>query len=204
MFSRTLLALTLVLGSIGAYAAETEKDAEALIGELQIGYEASRDPQVARSLTSVFLYLEKPLTDGYSIIGTAYHDQEFRSVGVAIAKMFGSLQLAAGIGTSRYSGANYVTPSVSAYFVEDGITAFLYVEKYLKETVDPVFVKGYVTKDFGRWSLGGYGQSGMGIGPYVVYKLTDSVKLTLAVPVAGQPPKHEGGLKYRLGLAASF
>lgn len=201
-------AFVMVLG-VSAHAATTgdvvpsENDA-ALIGEVQVSYQAARNSSVQRSLFRQFAYLEKPINTEYSVFGSAYQDQEFKTLGIGVARKFGDFQVGLGIGKAYYDGENHTMPHGFVYYAHENDEGLLSVEKYLKESVDSTFVKGYYSRQFGSWIAGMYGETGMGVGLLVGYKLTKTVKLTFVVPAVAKPDHENGGVKFKMTLVVTF
>ena len=73
--------ITLVLMISGQLA-----HAEGVTGEIQVVSVPSKDRSVQRSLTEISVYLEYGIANEVSAFVVGYHDQEFRSATVGLAR----------------------------------------------------------------------------------------------------------------------
>ncbi len=169
--------------------------------EVQLTYRTGRKSQ--GDLFGRQVYLENPLGDsGYSVWASGYKDQEFKSVLVGIAKKEGNWQVGLGLGSAWYDEKRRNVVSPWLFYSSDEYEGLLLAERYMGDSKDPWFYKGYAKMKVGDFGIGVYGEKGMGIGPMLSYKLTKSMELWGTVPVAKKPS--EGGFGLLIGFKWSF
>jgi hypothetical protein len=100
-----------VLGSSGQLA-----HAEGVTGEIQVVSVPSKDKSVQRSLTEVSVYLEYEIANDVSAFVVGYHDQEFRSATVGLARKLGDWQLGLGLGHAAFDEMNHLVINPWAYY----------------------------------------------------------------------------------------
>ena len=176
--------------------------AEGVTGEMQVVRVPSKDKRVQRSLTEISVYLEYGLTDDVSAFAVGYHDQEFKSATVGLARKLGELQLGLGLGDAAFDEMKHLVINPWAYYADDDYKGYLHYESYRNGRTHSHFMKGYVLKHFGAISLGAHAEMDFGVGPRIEAKLGDGLKLWGVVPVAHRP--REGEKKAMIGLTAEF
>lgn len=176
--------------------------AEGITGEIQLVSVPSKDRSVQRSLTEVSIYLEYAMTSEVSAFAVGYHDQEFRSETIGLARKLGNWQLGLGVGRAAFDDMNHLVINPWVYYSDDDYKGYLHYESYGKSHTDSYFVKGYALKHFGAVALGAHAEMDFGVGPRVEARLTDGLKLWGVVPVAHRP--QEGAMKAMMGLTAEF
>lgn len=190
-----LIAVVLILGGQAARA-------EGVTGEIQVVSVASKDTHVQRSLTEISAYLEYGLTDDVSAFAVGYHDQEFRSATIGLARKLGDWQLGLGVGHASFDDMSHQVFNPWAYYADDDYKGYLHYEYYRNGSTHSDFMKGYALKRFGAISLGVHGERDFGVGPRIEAKLADGLKLWGVVPVAHRPKV--GAMKAMIGLSAEF
>lgn len=176
--------------------------AEGVTGEIQVVSVLSKDKRVQRSLTEISVYLEYGLTDDISAFAVGYHDQEFRSTTVGLARKLGDWQLGLGLGHAAFDEMNHLVINPWAYYADDDYKGYLHYEHYRNGSTHSHFMKGYALKHFGAISLGAHAEMDFGVGPRIEAKLVDGLKLWGVVPVAHRPK--EGAMKAMIGLSTEF
>lgn len=190
-----LIAAALVTGSQHARA-------EGISGEIQAVVVPGKDKSVQRSLTEITVYLEYGLTEAVSVFAVGYHDQEFRSTTVGLARKLGDWQVGLGAGHAAFDGMNHLVVNPWAYYADDDYKGYLHYERYRNGSTQSHFMKGYALKHFGAFSVGAHAEMDFGVGPRIEAKLVDGLRLWGVVPVAHQPK--EGAMKGMIGLTAEF
>lgn len=190
-----LIAVALIFG--GQFAR-----AEGVTGEIQVVNISSKDKRVQRSLTEVSVYLEYGLTDDVSAFAVGYHDQEFRSATIGLARKLGDWQLGLGVGHAAFDDMSHQLINPWAYYADDDYKGYLHYELYRNGSTHSDFAKGYALKHFGAISLGAHAEMDFGVGPRIEARLTDGLRLWGVVPVAHRP--QEGAMKVMIGLTAEF
>lgn len=209
-----LMLITLVVMSVSSVAfaqgqlpvndSEKEKSVSSdIIGEVRIVSMRSRDKDVQGNLLMKQVYLEKPISDGVSVFFFGYHDKEFHSGSVGLAKQVEDWQFGFGAGTAKYEKLSRFVVNPWLYYHKDTDSAVLSCEHYSKERDEPWFCKGYVERKFGDFLAGAYGETGSGTGPMVGYYLMDNVKLWASVPVVNKP-RDGSGFNTFVGLTVKF
>lgn len=176
--------------------------AEGITGEIQVVSVASKDKSIQRSLTEISVYLEYGLTSEVSAFVVGYHDQEFRSATVGLARKLGDWQVGLGLGRAAFDDMDHLVINPWAYYADDDYKGYLHYESYRNGSAHSHFMKGYALKHFGAVSLGAHAEMDFGVGPRIEAKLIDSLRLWGVVPVAHRPK--EGALKAMIGLTAEF
>lgn len=176
--------------------------AEGITGEIQVVSVPSKDRSAQRSLTEVSVYLEYGITDAVSVFAVGYHDQEFRSAAVGLARKLGDWQVGLGVGQATFDEMNHVVINPWAYYADDDYKGYLHYESYRNGSTHSHFMKGYALKHFGVFSLGAHAEMDFGLGPRVEAKLSEGFRLWGVVPVAHRPS--EGAMKGMIGLTAEF
>lgn len=190
-----LIAVALILGGQPARA-------EGITGEIQVVSLSSNDKRVQRSLTGVSIYLEHELADEATAFVVGYHDQEFRSVTIGLARKLGDWQLGLGVGHAAFDDMSHQLINPWAYYADDDYKGYLHYEFYRNDSTHSDFVKGYALKHFGAISLGAHVEMDFGVGPRIEARLADGLKVWGVVPVAHRPK--EGEMKAMIGLTAEF
>lgn len=187
-------------------ADNTAPDAEiesGFSGEIRLIANQSRDKSVQDNLFSKELYLELALADGFSAFGAAYHDQEFESAYLGIAKQLGDFQVAIGAGGARYDDLSHFVLNPWLYYQANQYTGLLTVEHYSNERDDPWYYKGYIErKVFERYYIGAFGEKDIGVGPMLGMYLGSQVNVWASVPIIYRPS--QGGMRSLLGLTFEF
>lgn len=199
--------LNWITGAVNVRSAEgAGLDAEidsGVSGEIRLVSMQSRDKSLQDNLFSKELYLEKAMTDGFSAFGAAYHNKEFESAYLGIARQSGDVQVAIGIGSARYNGLSRLVVNPWLYYHTDQYTGLLTAEHYNNEPYDPWFYKGYIERKFdGNYLIGLYGEKGMGAGPMVGIYLGSHAKIWASAPITSRP--NQGGMRSLLGLTFEF
>ncbi len=176
--------------------------AEGVTGEIQVVGIPSKDKRVQRSLTEFSLYLEYGLTDEVSAFAVGYHDQEFRSAAVGLARKLGDWQVGLGLGQAAFDDLNHLVINPWVYYADDDYKGYLHYESYRNGSTHSHFMKGYALKHFGAFSLGAHAEMDFGAGPRIEARLADGLRLWGVVPVAYRPS--EGAMKGMVGLTAEF
>jgi hypothetical protein len=189
------IAVALLLG--GQFAR-----AEGVTGEIQVVSVPSKDKPVQRSLTEISVYLEYEMTSEVSAFVVGYHDQEFRSATVGLARKLGDWQVGLGLGHATFDDMNHLVINPWTYYANDDYKGYLHYESYRNGTTHSHFMKGYALKRFGPISLGAHAEMDFGVGPRIQAKLADGLKLWGVVPVAHRPK--DGAMKGMIGLTAEF
>ena len=190
-----LITVALILGGQAACA-------EGFTGEIQIVSVPSKDKRAQRSLTEISVYLEYGLTDDVSAFAVGYHDQEFRSTTIGLARKLGDWQLGLGVGHAAFDDMSHQVINPWAYYADDDYKGYLHYESYRNGSTHSDFMKGYALKHFGAISLGTHVEMDFGVGPRIEARLADGLRLWGVVPVAHRPK--EGAVKAMLGLTAEF
>lgn len=189
--------ITLVLIISGQFAR-----AESITGEVQVTSLASKDKSVQRSLTGVTIYLEYAVTSEISAFAAGYHDQEFRSETIGLARKLGDWQVGVGMGHAAFDEMNHLVINPWAFYADDDYKGYLHYESYRNSSTHSHFMKGYALKHFGALSLGAHAEMDFGVGPRIEAKLIDGFRLWGVVPIARRP--QEGAMKAMVGLTAEF
>lgn len=160
-------------------------------------YAGGESPLLAKQM-----YLEHKLPwENFSVWGALYHDKEFKSGYVGIARKFGDLQIGLGVGPARYDDRTHTTTTGWLFYLneERRIEALGVFERY-RHDADPWFYKGYVQKALGDgYLIGVYGEKDVGIGPKVGMVI-GNVKVWAFTPVIN---RQDGGTKFVIGVAIS-
>lgn len=162
----------------------------------------SNDQRVQRSLTEISVYLEYGLTDGVSAFAVGYHNQEFRSATVGLARKLGDWQVGLGLGQAAFDDMSHLVINPWVYYADDDYKGYLHYESYRNGSTHSHFMKGYALKYLGRFSLGAHAEMDFGVGPRIEAKLADGLRIWGVVPVAYRP--REGAMKGMIGLTAEF
>ncbi len=196
--------IALVFGAWVVPVLSAEAESAGIFVQAQGVYKLSKNKDEQRSLFGKTLFVEKelPNADGLSIFGSAYHDEEFKSVFLGVAKKFGDFQVALSVGPAWYDNTRRVVYSPWVYYEADGVEGLAYTEYTPKDKDEPWFVKGYIHKRFGNYLAGVYGENGLGVGPMVGFYPQEKVKVWAMVPVISQPD--EGRVKMMVGVTISF
>ncbi len=152
-----------------------------LFAELQVSTYIGRSDS---GYTGMQLYAEKSLGEtNTSVFGMFYHDEAFKEAQVGLAQRFTEdLQIGVGFGKARYEDESRWVISPWLYYAREDIEAIVLAEFYANDPEH--FVKGYIHKGVTeRMSAGLYGETALGIGPMVRYRVTDSLNVWGAVPV---------------------
>lgn len=176
--------------------------AEGITGEIQVVGIASKDRNTQRSLTGVTLYLEYEMTSEASVFAVGYHDQEFRSETIGLARKLGDWQLGLGVGHAAFDDMNHLVINPWAYYADDDYKGYLHYESYRNGSAHSRYMRGYVLKNIGSFSLGAHAEMDFGVGPRVEAKLSDGLRLWGVIPIANRPI--EGSMKGMIGLTAEF
>jgi hypothetical protein len=209
------LAIALALSSIETLAeTQTERDSASdaslgLYGEIRIVSMRSRNREVQRDLFSKQFYLEKEFSNDFSLWGMLYHDEEFRSGYLGLAKKLGGFQIGIGMGPAQFDGFKHNSLAAWSYYHAGPWSALVSYEYYKKraeeEEKEPLFYKAYAERRFGNgFLLGAYGEKGSGFGPMAGWYLWDKAKLWVSVPVLNRPSGENGGVKAFAGLTVEF
>ena len=190
-----LIAVALILGDQPARA-------EGITGEIQVVSLSSKDKRVQRSLTGVSIYVEHEITNEVTAFMVGYHDQEFRSATIGLARKLGDWQLGLGVGHASFDDMSHQVINPWADYADDDYKGYLHYESYRNGSTHSDFMKGYALKHFGAISLGVHGERDFGVGPRIEAKLADGLKLWGVVPVAHRPKV--GAMKAMIGLSAEF
>lgn len=176
--------------------------AQTLTGEIQAVAVPSKDREAQRSLTEISVYLEYELANGISAFGVGYHDQEFRSATIGLARKLGDWQLGLGLGQATFDEMNHLVVNPWVYYADDNYKGYIHYESYRNGSAHSHFMKGYALKNLGRLSVGAHAEIDFGVGPRIEIRLVDGLKLWGVVPVAHRP--QEGAMKGMLGVTAEF
>lgn len=119
---------------------------------------------------------------------SGYHANDFKSVYVGAARNWESGWAAGlGVGNAWYDNTKHVVVNPWLYFESDEWEFLLNGERYMGDTVNPWFVRGYLQRRVGeRWLLGAYGETDLGIGPAATFKVNDHLAMRVVIPVAGR------------------
>lgn len=173
--------------------------AENVTGEIQVVSIASKDRSIQRSLTGISIYVEYELANEVSAFVVGYHDQEFRSATVGLARKIGDWQMGFGLGHAAFDDMSHQVINPWAYYANDNYKGYLHYESHRNGSTHSHFMKGYALKHFGAISLGAHAEMDFGVGPRIEAKLADGLKVWGVVPV-GHRPK-EGAMKAMIGLS---
>jgi hypothetical protein len=172
-------------------------------GEIRFIAMQSRDKSVQKSLFTKELYLELALADGFSAFGAAYHDKEFESAYLGVARQFGDFQVAIGAGKARYDDISHFVLNPWLYYQANQYTGLLTVEHYSNESDDPWYYKGYIERKVSeRYYIGAFGEKGIGVGPMLGMYLGSQVNVWASAPIIYRPS--QGGMQSLLGLTFEF
>ncbi len=194
--TKFVIALLLLAFSLFQSAIAGETEESGVYAEFGISHyrgNANKD-----NLSGTTAYVQAPFIADYSAWGSVYHDKGFQGVYAGVSKQYGNLQVALGLGSAWYDDTrkNVINPWL--FYSSDEYEALAHAERYLRDTEDPWFVKGYVQKKFNNFAIGVYGETDFGIGPMLTVNLHKAIKVWLVVPVASRP--EEGGAKFLIGL----
>jgi len=180
-----------------------------IYAEIRFVSAQSRDKALERNLFTKQIYIEKSLNDEYSIYFMGYHDQEFRSGGIGLARKFGDFQLGLGIGSAKYDGLSRTVVNPWVFYESGKWSALVTADHYSKEEVEPWWYKGYVEyKMTDQFFAGVYGEKGSGLGPMLGIRPVEGLKLWVSVPIVSTPKRDENGevsgKKLFVGLTYEF
>jgi hypothetical protein len=202
--SIALVAMSIVGCARSAEGADLDAELDhGVSGEIRLVSMQSRDKSIQDDLFSKELYLERALADGYSAFGAAYHNQEFESAYLGIAKQFGDAQVALGVGRARYDDISRLVVNPWLYYHANQYTGLFTAEHYSNEPDDPWYYKGYIERKFNdSYLVGLYGEKGMGAGPMVGMYLGSQTKIWATAPIISRP--NQGGMRTLFGLTFEF
>lgn len=174
-----------------------------LSGELRLVSMQSRDKRVQQSLFTKELYVEAALAEGVSAFGIVYHDREFESASLGLARQLGDFQIGVGVGKARYDGTSHLVVNPWLYYQSDNYTGLLTADHYSNETDSPWYYHGYIERRLiDRNLVGLYGDKDVGAGPMVGMYVGGRAKVWVSVPMIYQPS--QGGMRSLLGLTFEF
>lgn len=176
--------------------------AEGLTGDIQVVSVPSKDKSVQRSITEVSVYLEYEMTSAVSVFAVGYHDQEFRSETIGLARKYGKWQLGLGVGHAAFDDMNHLVINPWAFYSDEDYKGYLHYESYRNDSTHSHYMKGYALKHLGRFLIGAHAQMDFGLGPRIEVKLVDGIRLWGVIPVARRPK--EGAMKGMIGVTSEF
>jgi hypothetical protein len=152
-----------------------------LTGELQVITYRSHGESL---YTGKQLFLEKGFSgkSDMSVFAMVYHDESFKEAQLGLAKwLTNELQLGVGLGKARTGGSNISVISPWLYYENDDLRVDLLTEAY---SAGKPFFKVNLEKDVsGSVYVGLYGETGVGLGPKVGYKVNDHISFWASRPV---------------------
>ena len=127
-------------------------------------------------------YLEFALgDDGVVLWVNPYHEAGYSSTLVGVGKAFGPWTVALGAGQARFDGMRVATQTAWLEYAADKTELMVTVQRY--GNGEPAFWQGYAQRRLGRYFLGVYGETEVGIGPAATLVVNDHLRLRLTVPV---------------------
>ena len=188
----SLLYLVLTVSSAFATDEESVVDKVADSG-FSIQLTTQRVAGIGKS-SAVQAYVESPAIcksgeDEFAFFGFGYSTWDksrFHELQIGTAWKHGKLQLGLGIGKARYDGMNHVVVNPWAVYSGEKVEAFGTMEQYTREPDKGArrFFKGYAQyKVSENVAVGAYGETGVGLGPRVSYKVTEGLSIWGSVPV---------------------
>ncbi len=187
------------------YGQKLEEKSDEPTPYFEVSGTTRRGNDPANSFGSIGFYGELPIGgDGWALWLSGSQDPAFRGSYIGFAKKFGNWQLGLGTGSVHYGEQNRSVQNPWVYYSSDEYEALAHAEHYGKEYEDnPWWHKAYIEKKVGDWGFGLYGESGMGTGPRVSYKITPNLKVWVTVPIWKQP-ETDARMQFLAGFILSF
>ncbi len=185
------------------YASSHEEESKWVYAEVHITTRAGR--KSADGYTSGSVYVEVPLSgeNNISLWGTAYYDPSFQGVYAGLAKHFGNLQVALGMGSAWYDSTRYNVINPWIFYSSDEYESFITAEHYFRDTAEPWYYKGYVQRKIGAdWLIGIYAEKDFGVGPMATWSVSKNIRLWGAIPVAYTPEEEK--MRFIFGIKLVF
>lgn len=184
-------------------ASEYADGSKGVYTEVQLTTRAGR--KSADGYTSGTLYVEVPFSgeNNISLWGIAYADSKFQGAYTGLAKKFGNLQVALGVGSAWYDGMRYNVINPWIFYSSDTYESFIMAEHYIHDTNEPWYYKGYVQRKVGAdWLFGLYAEKDFGVGPMATWNVSKVVRLWGAIPLAFTPEEEK--MKFLFGVKLVF